>query len=148
VFRSLEATRLLPVLVARSMFRLPYMWARMSLTRRGDEIAYASRRRWPRAAGRPSTRLTVRIGDRVPDPAPLEDFLTARWGLSAGWYGRTRYLPNTHPAWPLYRATLLDLDVHLLTAAGLPASLADTPPASVLYSPGVPVRFAPPLPYP
>src|SRR4051794_39030429 len=33
VFRSLEAERLLPVLTARATLRLPYMWARMRLTR-------------------------------------------------------------------------------------------------------------------
>ncbi|MBA3489783.1 MAG: DUF2071 domain-containing protein, partial [Longispora sp.] len=31
VFRSLEASRLLPVLTARWAFRLPYYWAKMSM---------------------------------------------------------------------------------------------------------------------
>ncbi|HKD96896.1 MAG TPA: DUF2071 domain-containing protein [Micromonosporaceae bacterium] len=145
VFRSLEASRLVPVLVARSVFRLPYMWARMSIDRRGDEIRYGSRRRWPRGAGRPRTRVAVRVRARRSDPTPLEDFFTARWGLSSDWYGRTRYLPNVHPAWPLHDAELLDLDDELLAAAGLPG-LRGVAPASVLYSPGVPVRFGPPLP--
>ena len=66
--------------------------------------------------------------------------MTARWGLHwAGW-GRTRYLPNVHPQWPLYRAELLDFSDQLVAAAGLDVT---GPPVSVLYSPGVPVRFGP-----
>jgi uncharacterized protein YqjF (DUF2071 family) len=36
VFRSLEAARLLPVLVAQAAYALPYRWARMSVDRRDD----------------------------------------------------------------------------------------------------------------
>src|ERR1051326_1828596 len=107
VFRSLEAGRLAPVLVARWAFRLPYMWAGMSIQRDGDVICYRSRRRWPARGGRPTSDLTVRIGNPVV-AGPFEDFLTARWGLSNFWYGRTRYLPNVHPAWPLRSAEVLD----------------------------------------
>ncbi|MFI1996677.1 YqjF family protein [Actinoplanes sp. NPDC020271] len=140
VFRSLEAERLIPVLVARVSLRLPYMWARMRLTRRGDELAYVSERRWP--GPRDATnRMRIRVGDPIAEPAPLEHFLTARWGLHTRAWGRTRHLANDHPRWPLHRAELLDLDDSLLAAAGLPG--IDTPPASVLYSPGVPVIFGP-----
>jgi uncharacterized protein YqjF (DUF2071 family) len=59
------------------------------------------------------------------------------------WHGRTVYRPNEHPAWPLHRAELLDLEDDLLAAAGLPRPAE--PPASVLWSPGVPVRFGRPL---
>jgi uncharacterized protein YqjF (DUF2071 family) len=82
------------------------------------------------------------VGEPIARPTPLERFLTARWGLHAAWYGRTLYLPNEHPPWPLFRAEPLDLDEDLIVAAGLPAPGA--PPVSVLYSPGVPVRFGPP----
>jgi len=143
VFRSLEASRLLPVLAARSVFALPYMWSAMSISRDGDDFTYASRRRWPGRAPGPRSRVTVRVGEAVTDPSPLEDFLTARWGLHSDWYGRTRYLPNVHPAWPLYRAELRDIDDELVAAAGLPQPTE--PPASVLFSPGVPVRFGPPI---
>jgi uncharacterized protein YqjF (DUF2071 family) len=139
VFRSLEATRLLPVAVARTLFALPYMWARMDIERDGDEITYATRRRWPRDAGRPASALTVGVGERIETPTPLEDFVTARWGLHVGWHGRTIYLPNAHPAWPLHRAQVRVLDDDLVRAAGLPDVAG--PPASVLFSPGVPVRF-------
>jgi hypothetical protein len=141
VFRSLEASRLAPVLVARLGFRLPYVWAGMSVRRDGDVIDYRSTRRWPGPRGAHS-RISVRIGERVEQPSELEDFVTARWGLHNDWLGRRLYLPNAHPRWPLFRAELLELDQDLISAAGLPDPAE--PPVSVLYSPGVPVRFGPP----
>lgn len=141
VFRSLDASRLLPVVVARIAFRLPYLWARMSIHRDGDVLSYASRRRWPGPRGARS-RISVRIGEPIEEPTELEHFLTARWGLHNDWFGRRLYLPNAHPRWSLQRAELLACDDELLLAAGLPAPT--DPPISVLYSPGVPVRFGPP----
>jgi uncharacterized protein YqjF (DUF2071 family) len=142
VFRSLEAARLVPVLVARWGFRLPYTWARMTVDRSGDTLTYTSQRRWPRPRWAAS-RLTIRVGEQVSQPTDLEHFMTARWGLHAAWHGgRTIFIPNEHPRWSLYRARLLDLDENLVRAAGLPAPAGD--PASVLYSPGVPVRFGAP----
>jgi uncharacterized protein YqjF (DUF2071 family) len=145
VFRSLDAARLLPVLVAQATLRLPYKWAAMRLTRERDVLTYTSRRRWPGPRGAAS-RMVVRTGEPIAGPTPLEHFLTARWGLHTRAYGRTLHLPNVHPRWPLHRATLLHLDDELLTSAGLPAPTG--PPVSVLYSPGVPVRFGRPVPLP
>ncbi|WP_229402356.1 YqjF family protein [Micromonospora okii] len=142
VFRSLDASRLVPVLVARAALRLPYMWSSMRLDRDGDRRVYRCRRRWPGPAGATS-RMEVRVGDPVGEPTPLEHFVTARWGLHTRAYGRTLHLPNWHPRWPLHRAELLHLDDELVTAAGLPAPAG--PPVSVLHSPGVPVAFGPPV---
>ncbi|MGC4796085.1 YqjF family protein [Micromonospora saelicesensis] len=141
VFRSLDASRLLPVLVARATLRLPYLWSSMRLDRDGDRRTYRCRRRWPGPAGATS-RMVVRVGERIVEPTPLEHFVTARWGLHTRAYGRTLHLPNWHPSWPLHRAEVLHLDDELVAAAGLPAPLG--PPVSVLYSPGVGVRFGPP----
>ncbi|HEY8481266.1 MAG TPA: DUF2071 domain-containing protein, partial [Spirillospora sp.] len=138
VFRSLDASRLVPVAVARAVFRLPYQWARMAIKARGDVISYVGVRRWPGPRGAYS-RITARIGPRLTEPSELEHFLTARWGLHTAFFGRPGYLPNAHPRWPLHRATLLRCDENLLAAAGVPGPLGD--PVSVLYSPGVPVRF-------
>jgi uncharacterized protein YqjF (DUF2071 family) len=141
VFLSLDAERLLPVLTAQALLRLPYKWARMRLEKDGDVLRYASRRRLP--GPRPATdRMTVRVGDPIAEPSALEHFVTARWGLHTRAWGRTLHLPNEHPRWPLYRADLLELDDTLVTAAGLPAPAGA--PASVLYSPGVPVVFGAP----
>ena len=144
VFRSLEASRLLPVLVARELFRLPYMWARMSVRTDGDTAEYESRRRWPKSEGAPACRLGVRIGERVEEPSELEHFLTARWRLHNVVLGRPMSLPNEHPRWPLFRAELTHCEEGLIAAAGLPEMVG--PPVSVLYSPGVRVRFGRPLP--
>jgi uncharacterized protein YqjF (DUF2071 family) len=141
VFRSLDASRLLPALIGRLGVRLPYTWATMRLRRERDLITYSCRRRDAAARG-PESRAVVRIGRRIARPSRLERFLTARWGLHVSWHGRTVHLPNDHAPWPLCRAELLDLDDALVTAAGLPP-LTD-PPISVLYSPGVPVRFGTP----
>jgi uncharacterized protein YqjF (DUF2071 family) len=141
VFRSLDADRLLPVLTARAL-GLPYLWARMRADRVGDRLTYTSARRWPgpRGAG---TRLTVRVGGRITEPGPLEHFLTGRWGLHQTTLGRTAYWPNEHPAWPLHAAELVGRKEDLLAAAGLPGLTG--PPDSVLFSPGVDVRFGPRL---
>ncbi|WP_433382489.1 YqjF family protein [Actinoplanes sp. CA-142083] len=142
VFLSLDAERLLPVLVARAWLRLPYMWSRMRLSWQDDVLSYTSRRRWPGPRGARSA-LSVRVGDAISEPTPLEHFLTARWGLHTRSWGGTVHLPNDHPQWPLHRAELLSLDDELVAASGLPAPAG--PPVSVLYSPGVPVVFGKPL---
>ena len=142
VFRSLEADRLLPVLAARWIARLPYTWARMTITREGDRITYASRRRWPGPSGAHS-RIELQIGARLDDPGPLASFLTARWGLHQQTGGRTAFWPNEHPEWPLHTARLVACDEDLLRAAGLPG--VSGAPDSVLFSPGVDVRFGPRL---
>jgi uncharacterized protein YqjF (DUF2071 family) len=86
--------------------------------------------------------MAVRVGAPIEAPTPLEQFVTARWGLHTRAWGRTLHLPNEHPRWPLHRADLLDLDDSLIPATGLPAPVG--PPVSVLYSPGVPVTFGSP----
>ncbi|MGY4958776.1 YqjF family protein [Streptomyces nigrescens] len=141
VFRSLDASRLIPVAIARTFLRLPYLWSRMSISRSADTISYHSRRRWPGPRGAHS-RLTIRLGEEIEEPTALEHFLTARWGMHSSFFGRPMYLPNTHPRWPLHRAELIECHENLVTAAGLPEPCGT--PASVLYSPGVPVRFGRP----
>jgi uncharacterized protein YqjF (DUF2071 family) len=142
VFRSLDASRLLPVLMARFGFRLPYVWSRMGVHSEGDTVTYTSTRRWPGPRGARS-RITLRRGEAIAQPSELEHFLTARWGLHSAFLGRSRYLSNTHPRWPLYRAELLECDETLVAAGGLRAPVGE--PVSVLYSPGVPVRFGRPV---
>jgi uncharacterized protein len=141
VFRSLDASRLLPVIVGRAGFRLPYVWSRMSVERQADTLTYTSRRRWPGPRGAHS-RIRIRIGERIDEPGALEHFVTARWGMHTSIFGRPVYLPNSHPRWPLHRAELLECTEDLVASAGLPAPSG--PPVSVLYSPGVPVRFGGP----
>ncbi|MEW1906643.1 YqjF family protein [Streptomyces sp. NPDC056488] len=141
VFRSLDASRLVPVAVGRWAFRIPYVWSRMSVRYDGTTVAYESSRRWPGPRGARSS-IAVEVGEPVGEPTALEHFLTARWGMHSSFRGRPLYLPNTHPRWPLHRARLLHCDETLLAAAGLRRPLGE--PVSVLYSPGVPVRFGAP----
>jgi uncharacterized protein YqjF (DUF2071 family) len=136
VFRSMDAARMVPVLLGRLALGLPYVWSRMRVDTADDRLTYECRRR-DRPAVR--SRIVVRIGEPVERPTPLEHFLTARWALHSGRGGRTWYVPNWHPRWALHRADLLDLDDGLVGAAGLARPAG--PPVSALYSPGVPARF-------
>lgn len=142
VFRSLDAARLIPVAVGRMAFRLPYVWSRMTVHRDGDTLTYTSRRRLPGPHDTHSA-IGIRVGEPVREPSEVEHFVTARWGLHTSLLGRPLYLPNTHPRWPLYRAELTGCAENLVAAAGLTPPAAE--PVSVLYSPGVPVRFGRPL---
>lgn len=135
VFLSLDAERALPVLVARTVFALPYLWSRMRCERDGDLLTYTCERRVPGPRGTRS-RLTVRPGAPV-EPTALDLFLTARWGLHVRRGRRTAYGPMDHGPWPLHSAELLDLDDDLVAAAGLPRPAG---PPRVLFSPGVDVR--------
>jgi uncharacterized protein YqjF (DUF2071 family) len=139
VFRSLEASRLAVVLGARAGFGLPYMWARMRVRETAGTFEYTTRRRWPGPRG-VGARIVVRPGEALAAPDPLADFLTARWAVHTRWTGRLLHVPNEHPSWPLHHATLEHLDDGLLAAAGLPG-LAERPPDSVLWSPGVRTVF-------
>lgn len=143
VFLSMDAARLVPVVVARRSFRLPYRWSRMALSRREDTMAYACVRHGP--AARTGSVMVATIGERIEAPSPLEDFVTARWGLHVAGYGRTWYMPNEHAPWTLYTAKLERFADGLVAAAGL-SGVVDEPPCSVLYSPGLAVRFGAPKP--
>lgn len=91
VFRSLDASRLVPVLIARAGFRLPYVWARMSVVKSespdgGPTFAYSSRRLPPgrarsglgpgdpgRRAGGPAERVrALRHGAVGPAPRAVQ----------------------------------------------------------------------------
>jgi uncharacterized protein YqjF (DUF2071 family) len=138
LFRSLETTRLAVVPLTRIALGIPYTWARMRITRRGDHITYDSVRRWPRRGLR--SRLTITVGEVV-EPTPLEVWLTARWGAHTRKAGRTWWVPNEHDAWPLRAAEIIELDDDLLNASGVrPAGER----LRALFSPGVRTRFGRP----
>lgn len=135
IFRSLEASRVAAVLAARLAFGLPYFWSRTRMQREGRSFGYDSQRH----GGGPSSRVRARAGGRI-EPTPLDDFLTARWGMFTRRRGTTIFVPNEHEPWVLHSAEVIDLDDGLLAAAGLPG-IADRAPDSVLWSPGVVTRF-------
>ena len=50
------------------------------------------------------------------------------------------YVPNSHEAWPIHDAEVLELDDGLVASVGLP-DLAGRPPDHVAFSPGVFTQF-------
>ena len=152
VFRTLDATRLPIVAVARWALRVPYVYSAVRAapfppTPRGRPIPlpaerhrrYEVRRRLPGPGAH--SRVGVVVGEPV-DPTPLEVFLTARWGMHSRVAGRGVWVPNEHGSWPLHTAELVELDDTLVAAAGVtPAG----PMLRPLWSPGVRARFGPPV---
>lgn len=141
VFLSLDADRALVVAGARAVFGLPYRWARMRHRAHDDLHTYTATLRWPGVAAR--SRISVRAGEVAASTTPLEDFLTARWGLHVARFGRTWHLPSSHAAWSLRRAELVEFDDGLLTSVGL-GELTARAPDHVAFSDGVRATFGRP----
>lgn len=148
VFLSLDADRLAVVAGARLAFATPYRWARMrhdvEPSPAGDVHTWSAtlRDRLGRPRGARS-RIRLRVGAER-EATPLDAFLSARWGLHTHVLGRTRYVPNEHPRWPLHTAEVLELDDQLVSSVGL-GDLATRPPDHVAFSPGVRTTFGLPV---
>jgi uncharacterized protein YqjF (DUF2071 family) len=140
-FLSLDIARLPVAVVARTTYRLPYMWSRLTVDRSGSRFRYTGRRR---AGGPPAAYDVVVARGRdlgAEEVPPLERFLTARFALFAR-YGR--FLVRTrvaHEAWPLWTADVVRVEQSMFTAAGLPQPAGE--PLGH-WSPGVAVDVAPP----
>lgn len=120
-FFSLDADRLLAVIGARLMYRLPYYWARMEVTPENSAIHYRSRRRpphWTLA----TTDIVVEPGDRyqVSQLTDHDHFLTARYRLYTILGLRLAYAQIEHQPWPLARGTVSNCQQTLIGSAGLP----------------------------
>ena len=136
-FFSLDINRLLPAVVARLTYRLPYCWGSASNKMGTGRLVTDVHRRWP--AGDATARIEVSVGEAITEPSAFEHFLTARWGLySRGGGERLRYAPVDHPRWDLHRASIVTLDETLVAAAGLPAPASEP---HCMWSSGVPVRI-------
>ena len=141
-FFSLEAARLSVVATARTTYRIPYFWSKMRISEDAAGTTYETNRRWPGPRGA-SSIVRVQPGDPFL-PAELTSFdhwLTSRWILFSVRGTRQRYAEAWHEPWPLFKATITDLDDQLIEAAGLPAPTGDP---IVHYSPGVKVRIGKP----
>ncbi len=148
-FLSLDAARLSAVVAARTTYRLPYMWARADMRRRGNVVRYRGGRRWP-GPGSAEYELTIDIGEALRGVSELDRFLTARWHLFSP--GKLQLPPTgldlvrttvAHPPWPLRAARITHLHETVLDAAGLPNPTTEP---IALFSPGVSTRFAPRVP--
>lgn len=137
-FFSLDVDRLIPALVARLTYRLPYCWGSTRHRRDGDTLTTVIRRRWPDRVA--DSHLVVEMGEPVV-PDALDHFLTARWGLYSRRRGGVRYAPVDHEPWPLRAATASRFDDVLVRVAGLPTPLGEP---HVRCSNGVSVRIGRP----
>ena len=141
-FCSLDINRLLPTIVARTTYTLPYCFGRASNKRVGDELHTMVERRWPRSDRAANTNIRLKIGEQIVSPSPLEIFLSARWGLYTTTRGGSlRDAPISHEPWRLQRAEIISLDDSLIEAAGFatPTVAANGEP-HVMFSSGLPVR--------
>lgn len=147
-FFSLEAAHSLAVRVARWRWRLRYFRAEMSITRHGSQMEYRSRRLWPPPVPA-HTDVVAEIGDWLPNAGPqgearpdtLEFFLAERYLLFTELApGRIARGQVHHRPYPLRTAKLQRCDQSLLASAGMHVT---SPPAHVLFSPGVTVDIFP-----
>jgi uncharacterized protein len=139
-FFSLDVPRAAAVVMARSVFGLPYCWARAEHSIVGDRHRYQTQRRWP-VGKQVGADIAFRVAARLADseigalghhrPAGVQEVVERRRQLS---YGRV-----DHPRWPLHRVEGVEIDQTLIEEAGLPTP-AGAPHAH--YSPGVDVRIA------
>jgi uncharacterized protein len=140
-FFSLDITRLVPTLIARTCYGLPYCTAEMSIESTGSEVRYHSRRNWPKPKDA-FCDLKVHIGSRLTvDPESPEAFVSAQWALGSTFAGQLIWAQIEHPEWELHSASLIHCHESLVTAAGLPDPKGDP---LVLWSPGVEVRIGRP----
>jgi uncharacterized protein len=151
-FFSLDVPRLAVVGVARSVFALPYCWARTNHSRDGLNHRYSLSRR----LGRPQSpvdnnddnndnakaTMSFTVGPEMHrhEISPIDHFLSARWALftSRGSAGAPRYARVHHPKWPLHSVSAVQVEQNLLEAAGLPSPVGDP---RALFSPGVDVSL-------
>ena len=149
-FASLDVSRLVPAVVARVTYGLPYCWSSMSIDHtvarsdtgaHVDTASYTTTRRWPRRGEH--SRLVIRVGDAVGDTelTEVERFVTARWALASTFAGTAVWADVDHPPWTLHRARVVDCDDSLITAAGLPVPTGEP---IALWSPGLEVRIGRP----
>jgi len=140
-FYSLDANQWLAVKLARTFYKLPYFYARMTETRRdaGREIAYTCERVSSDPHLRSRFRYRSRGSPRQAEPGSLEFFLVERYILFAS-IGRTQRLATGqvyHSPYPIFEADVPEWDAHLIELDGF--ANPNRSPDHVLMSPGVDV---------
>ena len=136
-FFSLDAEPIAPVLVARALWKLNYCWSRFGVSRQGNAIDYAVRRRsgrapWvravppahtaPRYSGPPAhmhARWRVGASPGPAEPNSLEHFLVERYSLFTKRNGVVLDGRIAHDPWVIREAHDIQLDESLLAAAGI-----------------------------
>jgi uncharacterized protein YqjF (DUF2071 family) len=135
-FFSLEAASRLAVWAARKFWGLPYFHAEMSITQHGDEFLYQSKR----LAGGVIHRVRYRLGEWLgPSKADtIEHFFLERYLLFTEHRGRLYAGQVHHTPYPAQVAEILELEDHLMEAAGL--GPCPGPPAFAHFAAGVDVE--------
>ena len=124
-FFSLDAANAVAVKIARWTFRLPYHFARMSMSppdgaAEPARVSYESARLWPGPLPAGCRLRYEPTGTPSPAaPGTLDHFLVERYTLFAESRGRLFSGRVHHPPYPLQLARLLDLEENLLAAAGI-----------------------------
>ncbi len=137
-FFSLDATRLAAVITARTTYRVPYFWSKMSVNRTGDVMDYSTVRRWPGPRrARSVTQIEIGPRYRSHELTPFDHYLTARFTLFGTWGKQLLYARAAHDPWVLHRAEAPVLQDDLVAATGLPQPQG---PPVAHWSPGTDVR--------
>ncbi len=126
-FFSLDAGNRVAVAAARTLYRLPYFHAEMSMEEEGDWIRYRSRRGEDAAHFVGRYRPTGRVF--TAEPGSLEHFLTERYALYTVSGGTVLRGDIHHPPWPLQTAEA-DIERNTVAAA---AGIALPPGGPLLH---------------
>lgn len=140
-FYSLDANQWLAVKLARTFYKLPYFYARMTETRSDDgrEIVYTCGRVGTAPHLRSRFRYRGRGFTRQTEPGSLEFFLVERYILFAS-LARTHRLATGqvyHTTYPILEVDVPEWDARLIELDGF--KNPDRPPDHILMSPGVDV---------
>lgn len=138
-FFSLEANSRIAVQTARSIWGLPYHYARMTMHHTDVETRYAS----SRIRGGDSFSVRCHLGPSLPPSTlgSLEFFFLERYLLFVERHGAIFSGQVFHTPYPVQTAMVDEVDDQLVAAAGLPK--VDGMPAFVHYSAGVDVEVFP-----
>ena len=138
-FFSLDAAAWVAVLVARSVWKLPYYRASMGLRADGDRTIYTSSRLWPGPRGVGGRIEIEATGPPAPaEPGTLDHFLCERYLLFTQTRGAILRGQVHHTPYPLRPARVSKLGDSLCDAAGFACGGG---PEHVRYSDGVDVNI-------
>ena len=136
-FLSLDAASRIAVAVARSVWGLPYYFARMTQQRDAKRVRYGVQRAGPT---KPKLELSYEVGEALGDskPGSFEHFLVERYLLHLEKGGRIWTGQVHHTPYPVQRAQVIEIEDEIVPASGLPVSGA---PPIVHYAEGVDVNI-------
>lgn len=144
-FFSLEASRLIPVLIARTKWHLNYHWAKMSLQKGDRRIHYQSRRISKKNPA--MTNLISETGNTIhplqseAEKRSLEFFLAERYLLYTRLRdGKLLCGQVHHSPYPLQQASIIECQQTVSDASGINFGRI---PDHVMYSAGVKVDVFP-----